>query len=109
MGRFEHYWYCWQLRLREDLCGNGDCEVPEFTVGGYSCDGNYRSLKHAPNIREPFQGTSNIAMIQDSFYKTLNPEQHAKAHANEFDFDCPDSLDFDALVKTLRDLKQGYI
>ena len=47
--------------------------------------------------------------MQDSFYKNLNPEQHAKAHANEFDFDCPDSLDFDALVQTLKDLKQGYI
>ena len=47
--------------------------------------------------------------MQDSFYKTLNTEQHAKAHANEFDFDCPDSLDFDALVQTLKDLKQGYI
>lgn len=46
--------------------------------------------------------------MQDSFYKNLNPEEHAKAHANEFDFDCPDALDFDALVQTLRDLKQGY-
>ncbi|KAJ5138993.1 uncharacterized protein N7515_003841 [Penicillium bovifimosum] len=44
---------------------------------------------------------------QDSFYKTLTPEQHHKAHANEYDFDCPDSLDFDVLVDTLRDLKKG--
>ena len=47
--------------------------------------------------------------MQDSFYKTLLPEEHAKAHANQYDFDCPDALDFDALVQTLKDLKQGYI
>ena len=47
--------------------------------------------------------------MQDSFYKTLSPEEHAKAHANQYDFDCPDALDFDALVQTLKDLKQGYI
>jgi uridine kinase len=44
---------------------------------------------------------------KDSFYKTLNPEQNALAHANEYDFDCPESIDFDVLVQTLRDLKQG--
>ena len=46
--------------------------------------------------------------MQDSFYKSLTPEQHEKAHANQFDFDSPDSIDFDALVQCLRDLKQGY-
>ncbi|KXG51064.1 Phosphoribulokinase/uridine kinase [Penicillium griseofulvum] len=45
--------------------------------------------------------------MQDSFYKTLTSEQHQKAHANEYDFDCPESIDFDVLVETLRDLKKG--
>ena len=48
-----------------------------------------------------------IYSLQDSFYKTLTPEQHHKAHANEYDFDCPESIDFDVLVETLRDLKKG--
>jgi uridine kinase len=48
-----------------------------------------------------------IYSIQDSFYKTLTAEQHQKAHANEYDFDCPESIDFDVLVDTLRDLKKG--
>jgi uridine kinase len=48
-----------------------------------------------------------VILVMDSFYKSLTPEQHVKAHANEFDFDCPDAIDFDALVQTLRDLKQG--
>ncbi|KAL2866432.1 pre-rRNA-processing protein ESF1 [Aspergillus lucknowensis] len=48
-----------------------------------------------------------VILVMDSFYKSLTPEQHIKAHANEFDFDSPDSIDFDALVQCLRDLKQG--
>ncbi|KAL3453152.1 uridine kinase family-domain-containing protein [Aspergillus insuetus] len=48
-----------------------------------------------------------VILVMDSFYKSLTPEQHTKAHANQFDFDSPDSLDFDALVQCLGDLKQG--
>ncbi|CDM36300.1 hypothetical protein DTO013E5_6758 [Penicillium roqueforti] len=48
-----------------------------------------------------------VILVMDSFYKTLTPEQHHKAHANEYDFDCPESIDFDNLVETLRDLKKG--
>ncbi|PYH49245.1 uridine kinase family protein [Aspergillus saccharolyticus JOP 1030-1] len=48
-----------------------------------------------------------VILVMDSFYKSLTPEEHARAHANEYDFDCPESLDFDVLVQTLRDLKQG--
>ncbi|KAL4943904.1 hypothetical protein BDV06DRAFT_210663 [Aspergillus oleicola] len=48
-----------------------------------------------------------VILVMDSFYKTLTPEQHVKAHANQFDFDSPDSIDFDALVQCLRDLKKG--
>ncbi|KAJ5489485.1 Uridine kinase [Penicillium diatomitis] len=38
-----------------------------------------------------------VILVMDSFYKTLTPEEHAKAHANNYDFDCPDSIDFDLL------------
>ncbi|KAJ5674230.1 Uridine kinase [Penicillium macrosclerotiorum] len=48
-----------------------------------------------------------VILVMDSFYKTLSSEEHQKAHANEYDFDCPESIDFDLLVQTLRDLKQG--
>ncbi|KAJ6149776.1 hypothetical protein N7471_000975 [Penicillium samsonianum] len=48
-----------------------------------------------------------VILVMDSFYKTLTSEQHHKAHANEYDFDCPESIDFDILVETLRDLKKG--
>lgn len=45
--------------------------------------------------------------IQDSFYKSLTPEQNALAHANEYDLDSPSSIDFDLLVERLQELKQG--
>ncbi len=44
---------------------------------------------------------------QDSFYKSLNPEQSEKAFENEYDFDSPNAIDFDVLVDRLKDLKQG--
>ncbi len=44
---------------------------------------------------------------QDSFYKSLTPEQSKKAFQNEWDFDSPAAIDFDVLVDRLRDLKKG--
>ncbi|OAL64609.1 uridine kinase [Trichophyton rubrum] len=38
---------------------------------------------------------------------TLTPEENAIAHADEYDFDSPLAIDFDVLVKLLRDLKKG--
>lgn len=47
--------------------------------------------------------------MQDSFYKSLTPEQSELAFRNEYDFDSPDSIDFDVLVEKLHDLKMGYV
>lgn len=52
---------------------------------------------------------SDFTYEKDSFYKTLTPEENAIAHADEYDFDSPLAIDFDVLVKLLRDLKKGYI
>ena len=46
---------------------------------------------------------------QDSFYKSLTPEESEKAFRNEHDFDSPDAIDFDSVVEKLRYLKQGYV
>lgn len=48
-----------------------------------------------------------VILVMDSFYKTLSADDHARAHANEYDFDRPEALDFDLLVQTLSDLNQG--
>lgn len=45
-----------------------------------------------------------VCVYQDSFYKYLNPEEQARAHANLHDFDHPDALDlpmFTAVNKLL--------
>jgi uridine kinase len=67
--------------------------------------------RHGTAIRkEELASDKNIIRLiypQDSFYKSLGPEEHKRAHGNDYDFDCPDSIDFDVLVQVLRDLKQG--
>jgi len=48
-----------------------------------------------------------IILSLDSFYKVLTPEQHAAAQNNEYNFDHPNSFDFDLAVETLAKLKEG--
>lgn len=48
-----------------------------------------------------------IILSIDSFYNSLTPEENRLAHANEFDLDSPQSIDFDLLYQCLKDLKQG--
>ncbi|CAK7220872.1 Uridine kinase [Sporothrix bragantina] len=48
-----------------------------------------------------------VILSMDSFYNSLDPESSRKAFLNEFDFDAPEAIDFDALLKTLEDLKAG--
>jgi uridine kinase len=54
-----------------------------------------------------YRDTCLTGRLQDSFYKPLNPEQSVKAFQNEYDFDSPEAIDFDALVQSLKDLKAG--
>lgn len=42
---------------------------------------------------------------QDSFYRSLTPEQSARAWANEHDFDSPAAFDTDILASCLADLR----
>ncbi|KIH92258.1 uridine kinase [Sporothrix brasiliensis 5110] len=48
-----------------------------------------------------------VIVSMDSFYKSLDPESSRKAFLNEFDFDSPEAIDFDALLHVLKDLKAG--
>ena len=43
----------------------------------------------------------------DSFYKVLNEEERLLAADNEYNFDHPNSFDFDLLIETLQKLKEG--
>ena len=49
------------------------------------------------------------SQMQDSYYKPLTLEQSIKAFQNEYDFDSPEAIDFDALVQSLKDLKAGSV
>ncbi|EIW84385.1 armadillo beta-catenin plakoglobin [Coniophora puteana RWD-64-598 SS2] len=55
-----------------------------------------RSLGNVPTV---------IILSQDSFYNELDPEQHALAHQNRFDFDHPSSIDMPMFAACLSDLK----
>lgn len=42
-----------------------------------------------------------------SILKVLSDEQHEQASENNYNFDHPDAFDFDLLLETLKNLKQG--
>eukprot|EP00158_Paraphelidium_tribonemae_P005232 Partr_v1_DN27235_c2_g1_i2_m38737 putative uridine kinase len=48
-----------------------------------------------------------VLLSMDSFYKALGPHDIARAHRNEYNFDDPNAFDYDLLVETLVDLKEG--
>ncbi|RCK57339.1 Uridine kinase [Candida viswanathii] len=48
-----------------------------------------------------------VLLSFDNFYNPLTPEESKRAFANNFDFDTPDSLDFELLVETIKNLKRG--
>ncbi|KAI0974584.1 uridine kinase [Xylaria arbuscula] len=48
-----------------------------------------------------------VILSMDSYYKPLDPDSSRKAFMNEYDFDSPEAIDFDALLETLQDLKAG--
>jgi uridine kinase len=72
-------------------------------VGCATFDGKSRVCQNVD------RGELRVVHFQDSFYKSLTPEQNALAHANEYDLDAPDSIDFDLLVEKLKELKQGSV
>ncbi|KAI8632017.1 uridine kinase [Xylariaceae sp. FL1651] len=48
-----------------------------------------------------------VILSMDSYYKPLDAESSKKAFMNEYDFDSPEAIDFEALLQTLQDLKAG--
>ncbi|KAI1261065.1 uridine kinase [Xylariaceae sp. FL1019] len=48
-----------------------------------------------------------VILSMDSYYKPLDAESSKKAFLNEYDFDSPEAIDFDALLDNLKDLKAG--
>jgi hypothetical protein len=124
MGRRQYYRYCRELWFGEiDTLASYRTDA-ELALGCHLVHGMLLRLVR-PDVG--ISAESWLMHRQDSFYKTLTPEQSSKAFANEFDFDAPDvrdwsgddarartltmtskAIDFDVLVQRLRDLKAGY-
>ena len=100
MGAYEHHWRCWKFRLREDVSRNRNREISKSALGHHPLNGTVPFAQHWL--------AQSLIFWQDSFYKSLTPEQNALAHANEYDLDSPGAIDFDLLVQKLQELKQGY-
>ena len=99
MGGYEHRGYRRQFRLGQNLPGRRDCQVSQPALGHHSL--------HSIPTPTHYSGEESSDRLQDSFYKSLTPEQNRLAHANEYDLDSPKSIDFDLLVEKLKELKQG--
>lgn len=48
-------------------------------------------------------------VCMDSFYRELNPEELELAFANKWDFDHPSAFDWDLLVKTIDQVRNGMV
>jgi uridine kinase len=48
-----------------------------------------------------------VCISQDSFYRSLTPEERALAFKGNFDFDHPTAFDEDLMARTLNDILEG--
>ncbi|CAD7934768.1 unnamed protein product [Amoebophrya sp. A25] len=83
-------------------------EPRPFVIGvcGASCSGK---TTVCDILRAEFMTTdSRVAFLpSDSYYKSLTDAQKALAHEGKYDFDVPEALDWQDLLRDLRTLKQG--
>lgn len=72
------------------------CEGDHSQAGiGTDCDHSISSTSY----QDKYEKENNT--VQDSFYKTLTPEDHARAHENLHDFDNPGALDMEMLAAVM--------
>ncbi|ORY46569.1 uridine kinase [Rhizoclosmatium globosum] len=73
-------------------------------IGGGSASGKTSVANHI--IKK--LGVPWVVLLQmDSFYKSLSKAEIEQAYANNYNFDHPNSFDFDVLFETLKNLKSG--
>mmetsp|Transcript_4458 Transcript_4458/g.6542 ORF Transcript_4458/g.6542 Transcript_4458/m.6542 type:complete len:264 (+) Transcript_4458:762-1553(+) len=94
--------------LLGDLLIDEDNFKKVFIIGvcGGSASGKTTVCKE---IIKKLKGKSVEILSQDSFYKSLTPEQKEMAKQSQYDFDHPNAFDYDIFVKTLKKLKNGGI
>ena len=84
-----------------------------FLVGiaGGTCSGKNEvcnAIVQKVNEDEKLAQPNKIILIsQDSFYRDLTPDEHEKAANGLFNFDHPGAIDFDLMLSSLVDIKDG--
>ena len=90
---FYRFFVCCLVDVSDpDTCREGDHSQAGIRA---NCDHSISSTS--------YQGTCEKGnnIVQDSFYKTLTPEDHARAHENLHDFDNPGALDMEMLAAVM--------
>jgi len=60
-------------------------------------------IRRLGDDRQPLVGV----ICQDAFYRELSGEEKAKAYRGDFNFDHPDALDYELMMKTFEDIRTG--
>ncbi|KAF9091430.1 hypothetical protein BGX29_003281 [Mortierella sp. GBA35] len=81
---------------------NCDCYIVGI-AGGSASGKTSVAQRIIKNLNVPWV----VLLSMDSFYKDLTPEEVEIAHRNDWDFDSPNSYDYDLLLETVTKLKQG--
>jgi len=61
-------------------------------------------IRRLGDERKPLVGV----ICQDAFYRELSGEEKAKAYRGDFNFDHPDALDYELMMKTFEDIRKGH-
>ncbi|KAF9907533.1 hypothetical protein EC991_010829 [Linnemannia zychae] len=81
---------------------NCDCYIVGI-AGGSASGKTSVAQRIIKNLNVPWV----VLLSMDSFYKDLTPEEVEIAHRNDWDFDSPNSYDYDLLLETVTKLKEG--
>ncbi|KAF9386989.1 Uridine-cytidine kinase-like 1 [Podila verticillata] len=81
---------------------NCDCYIVGI-AGGSASGKTSVAQRIIKNLNVPWV----VLLSMDSFYKDLTPEEDEIARRNDWDFDSPNSYDYDLLLETITKLKQG--
>ncbi|KAG0302701.1 hypothetical protein BGZ98_007292 [Dissophora globulifera] len=81
---------------------NCDCYVVGI-AGGSASGKTSVAQRIIKNLNVPWV----VLLSMDSFYRDLNDQEQEVAARNDYDFDSPDSYDYDILLETITKLKEG--
>ncbi|KAF9542146.1 Uridine-cytidine kinase-like 1 [Mortierella hygrophila] len=81
---------------------NCDCYIVGI-AGGSASGKTSVAQRIIKNLNVPWV----VLLSMDSFYKDLTAEEVEIAHRNDWDFDSPNSYDYDLLLETVTKLKEG--